>query len=450
MKKYILILFLFLTPVLSILGQSALDKSVYYDKGGQLFYNIFYFPLTSSDSIEINLIYRVSYNTLVFKKQSDINSVESFIALPKFELELKDKDGIIRKRTNQQDTIIIFDETLTLSNKIEHFGIMKVNVAPWNYTGNFRLWDGVNLKIVEAPIRTIDIEKFTGPNGMSEPLICYADNDSDTSSLYPYIFNGTAEFSSKSVEFHILINKNEDKQFFYEIEFLDINKSDMNWDGETSLRNEAKKYTNSLITSELSENLPVYKYMPGSPLQHGYKAILEIAMLPDRIVPGNYRLKVWANESSDTNTINFKIIWYNMPKILGNPDYAADIMKIILTDKEFSDIKSGSRKERLRKIFDWWAEKDPTRFTIYNEAMVEFFRRADYAAYNFRTNFEKEGAKSDRGKVYILYGEPASANRRMMNTGEAVEIWDYPQLNKQFVFETARSGVVFLKEIKTI
>lgn len=448
MKKYILIISLIFTTIVFAFSQSTFDKSVYYDKVEQLFYNIFYFPLTSSDSIELNLIYRVSYNTLIFKKQTDMNGNESFIALPKFELELKDKDGIIRKRVNQQDTIIIFDETLTSSNKFEHFGTIKINIASQNYKGMLRLWEGVNLKIAEAHINSINIEKFTGAFAMSDPLICYADNDSDTSSLYPYILNGNAAFTSKPVEFHILLNKYEDRQIFYEIEYLDINKSQIDWQGETSLRNEAKKYTNSIIVLDTSTKTPIYQYKPGLPDQHGYKAILEISMLPDRIVPGNYRLKVWANESSDTNIINFKIIWYDMPKSLSDPDYATDIMKIILTDEEYSKIKSGSKKERFRKIFDWWSEKDPTKFTVYNEAMVEFFRRADYAAYNFRTNFEKEGAKSDRGKVHILYGKPTATNRRMMNTGKAIEIWNYPHLNKQFIFETDRSGVVFLKEIK--
>ena len=37
--------------------------------------------------------------------------------------------------------------------------------------------------------------------------------------------------------------------------------------------------------------------------------------------------------------------------------------------------------------------------TPYNEEMAEYFSRVDYAFYNFQTINQKDGAKTDRGKI---------------------------------------------------
>ena len=82
--------------------------------------------------------------------------------------------------------------------------------------------------------------------------------------------------------------------------------------------------------------------------------------------------------------------------------------------------------------------------------MAEYFNRADYAFFNFKTIYEKDGAKTDRGKIYILYGAPDDVKNTMNEKGEAQEIWIYHKLRKQFTFETDKTDIIYLKEIKDL
>ena len=62
-------------------------------------------------------------------------------------------------------------------------------------------------------------------------------------------------------------------------------------------------------------------------------------------------------------------------------------------------------EDRLAAFTNFWEVRDPTPGTPENETKTEFYRRINVANQNFsylRTN----GWKTDRGKVYITYGEP--------------------------------------------
>ena len=65
--------------------------------------------------------------------------------------------------------------------------------------------------------------------------------------------------------------------------------------------------------------------------------------------------------------------------------------------------------------------------------MSEFYSRIDFAIDNFSSINKSDGAKTDRGKVFIKYGEPSS-NERVFSNNKVLEIWQYEQLEKKFIF----------------
>ena len=66
--------------------------------------------------------------------------------------------------------------------------------------------------------------------------------------------------------------------------------------------------------------------------------------------------------------------------------------------------------------------------------MNEFYMRVDYAIVQYRTVSEVNGAATDRGKIYIKYGEPDDIERSYSDQGQILEIWKYRKFNKEFVF----------------
>ena len=70
-----------------------------------------------------------------------------------------------------------------------------------------------------------------------------------------------------------------------------------------------------------------------------------------------------------------------------------------------------SVEERNRFIEAFWRKRDPNPATLDNEYKIEHYRRIDYAnTYLGRETF-REGWRTDRGRYYILLGEPREIQR---------------------------------------
>lgn len=98
-----------------------------------------------------------------------------------------------------------------------------------------------------------------------------------------------------------------------------------------------------------------------------------------------------------------------------------DDVRPIMTRGErsvFESLKTEEDRLRFRKLF--WEARDPTPGTAANEYMIEFRRRSRYAEDRL------DGVDSDRGKIYILLGEPRE--RRNYSGYELIEdceLWTY-------------------------
>ncbi len=149
---------------------------------------------------------------------------------------------------------------------------------------------------------------------------------------------------------------------------------------------------------------------------------------------GRYELELVLPDSS-RRLIRFGARWLNMPNTLADLDLATEPLQFIMTKADYSELRRGGRETRIKKFDEFWKKKDPSPATAYNEVMHEFYRRADYALINFRTLRDANGAITDRGKVYILYGKPSSTERSLSPGGAPREVWTYDSLNKKFTFE---------------
>ena len=156
--------------------------------------------------------------------------------------------------------------------------------------------------------------------------------------------------------------------------------------------------------------------------------------IPARQFPqGKYILSVYSD--GDTVSHNFSLRWTDMPISLTRLDIAMSVLRYIATEEEFDTITSGSRKEMIEKFNAFWKNKDRDPSTAYNEVMAEFYSRVDHAMSEFRTLGGKNGALTDRGKIYILYGVPTHIERILGYNGATREVWKYYGAAKTFIFE---------------
>src|SRR5881396_3299531 len=77
----------------------------------------------------------------------------------------------------------------------------------------------------------------------------------------------------------------------------------------------------------------------------------------------------------------------------------------VITDEEKSAFKAlKTDEEREQFIEQFWLRRDPTPDTIENEFKEDHYSRIAYANERFASG--KPGWKTDRGRIYILYGKP--------------------------------------------
>ncbi len=99
----------------------------------------------------------------------------------------------------------------------------------------------------------------------------------------------------------------------------------------------------------------------------------------------------------------------------------------IITPTE-RDVFRKLQTDRERDLFieAFWKHRDPTPATPENEFKTEHYRRISYANHFLGREAPTEGWRTDRGRVYIILGEPNDINR-MQGKQELYdcEIWFY-------------------------
>jgi len=85
----------------------------------------------------------------------------------------------------------------------------------------------------------------------------------------------------------------------------------------------------------------------------------------------------------------------------------------IITGEELNAFKKlTNNAERDQFIENFWARRDPTPDTAENEYKEEHYRRIAYANEHFAAGMP--GWKTDRGRIYIMYGPPDSIDAHPM------------------------------------
>ena len=108
-----------------------------------------------------------------------------------------------------------------------------------------------------------------------------------------------------------------------------------------------------------------------------------------------------------------------------------EVIYIISSTEKDVFLQMETDREREMFIQAFWKQRDPTPGTPENEFKNEHYRRIDYANYTFGRSVPKPGWKTDRGRIYIILGEPRDIERF---TGEVQihnsEVWFYQGLAK--------------------
>jgi len=161
------------------------------------------------------------------------------------------------------------------------------------------------------------------------------------------------------------------------------------------------------------------------------------------IPSGDYYLDITLrgrrNKSLDNIRTPFRISW--SPEALFRNDFKTALKQIEYIGKsdEIKELKEATTSEaRMSAWNNFWFRRDPTPNTVRNEAKEDYYRRIEYTNRYFSL-LGKEGWRTDRGRIYIQYGEPDQIEDFPFEAINefAYQVWYYYQIGirRKFTFE---------------
>jgi GWxTD domain-containing protein len=163
-----------------------------------------------------------------------------------------------------------------------------------------------------------------------------------------------------------------------------------------------------------------------------YKLPIETSEL----APGTYQLKlsVKDGEEESSSQTTFRILRSSIPLVSAELDRELEPLIYITTPSMITTLKEGTFAERREKFLDFWLTRADNNKEAAEAMRAEFYRRVDYANQHFSGGMA-HGWQSDRGRTYIVYGQPDQVESHDEDfTTPPYQIWYYYNLKLEFVF----------------
>ncbi len=135
----------------------------------------------------------------------------------------------------------------------------------------------------------------------------------------------------------------------------------------------------------------------------------------------------------------FYVRWPGLPRNARDLNLAIEQLQLVASQDEWRRLKKAAKENRAEAFAEFWAVRDPSPGTDYNEAMEAYYQRVNYANNTFSV-MGREGWRTDRGLVFIILGPPDEVIRNdYPSNSKPYQIWQYYTINRQFQFYD-RSG----------
>ncbi|GAB5465151.1 MAG: hypothetical protein Kapaf2KO_05870 [Candidatus Kapaibacteriales bacterium] len=441
--KQLLFILIFISIALT---SYAVDRSNFYVYGSQYRGAAKILPSESKDSLDILVIFESTYESLQFKKDFESND-NIYYAESEVSIAFRDSNGVVKKRKLWKDTLetTSFDETY-LKNKFAE-GAVIATLPKSTYTVDIVFDSKSNYRNNEYTLQLPTLTKFSFKN--SEYTLLSSENITNKKFIAPYLTYNNIQYNPDGAILNIVTAiDNPKSQYIFTCYREDLDKDngddnsyyrdDIYFEGELDL-----EYCTGYDLSRDRGNVLLEKNNLTS-----CDSLISMSLLfpSQKMETGKYKIDVYSKDKIDTLSFEFEVTWPNMPRSLTKIDGAIEYMYYILDDSKYEEMKDARREKKLNLFNEFWKSMDPTPSTPYNEAKVQYFERVDYSFFNYKTLLELDGAKTDRGKIHILYGAPYKVDEEFRDD-ESVLIWQYPNLEKIFEFTAVSTGVYKLTNI---
>jgi len=337
----------------------------------------------SDEIFNISISYSIPYNHFVFYRQD--NSFKASIAIT-LQVYNIDTDLIVFQESWNMD--VIADRYEITRSTEDNFTFNKdISIDPGEYELFINIEDLDNSNVIKSK----KILSLSPSNGFGETML--------------FAMEGLDVY--KEVDSKLSLDNNELRLHFQYFGVNDINELTL------------EIINNENIFTQSYENLTMNDdgfYVINFQLPEGYYGDIDITI------------------SVSKDKISKELYLYNDNAILWSNDVTeiVGVMRYILSSSDLKTLKNMEDKQKIEFVINYWKDKDPEDDTEENELLIEFSNRFNFV--NENLSEMAKGWRTDRGKTYIIYGEPELIERYSDQSNSMFEIWTYSS-GLEFIFQ---------------
>ncbi len=353
------------------------------------------------------LTFRVNYNAIVFVK--DGTKFKSGFSI---NFEVSDSNKIIKREiVKKQVEVNNYDITNSYDSSI--VGMMVINLTKGKYV--IKPYIELNNTSLTIPQEPIYFDLETKDDSIcSRPLL--VQEKLNSTELVNY--GGFLPYSDNKYNLIIPVKDLSVKEISF----------DITQNNEVLFSKTITKSINSDFTFYQNNNSILVKF-DSSKKDFNLFEIENISSIVDE---GKVDLTIKINNI--IKKYSFISNWLNKPDCLKFPDFAIKSMNLFVDDEVINELLHKNSDNYYIELKKFWNKYFPPDNSKYNKKMLEFYTRVDYTLEKFITN-GKRGNETDRGIIYIKYGNPDKIERTYTERDNTIEIWYYNKIGKKFLFK---------------
>lgn len=392
----------------------------------------------------LDIHYRIDQTFFVAIKNRDSSSSSAFVSRGEVLVELFDSTDVSKARSIQRIELATNQALREPEGKEWHRGMASFEVPPGRYKIVIELDDFESERRFIDDRTTITLKRFPVPSReTSTPLFVeWKLGQTTTDTLVPVGFGPNLLFG-RPAAIYVELPSVTDATSQLHAEYTLSAPSVFNHSTIVTVAETLKSLycvSRVKLTNTTNGGVPAYTLSSDESSQAlGVIIPLASGRLPLRRY--NLDLTICIDSADFRAKKQFQMVWPDMPFSLREIDVAINALRYITTSNQRDSLLRGNLEERRDKLETFWKRKDTSPETAYNEVMVEYYRRVDYASKTFGTLREPDGFKSDRGRIYILHGPPTKTERILNPSAGYQEVWLYEKTGKKFIFaDQTKSG----------
>lgn len=332
-------------------------------------------------------------------------------------------DGLVSTRTWTRE-VTAPSYAATQADTLADRTALALELPPGAYVLRLDLEDGVSNRTARLELEA-EVPDFTGELALSGLLL--ADRyDAATRTATPNVANVVpTEQAALAVVYEVYGRQPERLRVHYEV------------------HREEGDQRRSLLSRLLRRGTPdpeppVYASSDWLRLEQG-RAREAVTVPTDRLPVGDYEIYVRLERPDGTVVAErakpFSVRWSGLHLQIRDLDTAIAQLRYIAKDRELRAIREASTPEaRLRLFQEFWDKRDPSPSTRRNERMEEYYYRIAHANRRYGGG-SASGWSTDRGEVYVRFGEPDVVEDGTAGQGgRPHQIWHYNRIGRRFIF----------------